>query len=172
VPRGARAPGLASVQHTGPVGPELLSLLACSAVLQRVLLAPSGVPLDVGRAQRLATTAQRRALAVRDGGCIIPACGCPHEGTDAHHVVPWSLGGATDLTNLVSLCPAHHQQVHSGVWAIEIIDGVPWVRPPAWVDPDRRLTRNTYHRHAAATRRIGQHLQLALDTHDHLNQSA
>jgi hypothetical protein len=159
--------GLAHVQHTGPVHPDLLAYLTCSPTLQRVLLAPSGAPLDVGRSHRLATTAQRRALAARDGGCVIPACGCPHEGTDAHHLVPWSRGGGTDLDNLVSLCPAHHQQVHAGVWTIEIIDGIPWARPPSWIDPQRRLTRNTFHRHATpTTQRLGQQLRLALDHHE------
>ncbi len=140
-----------------------LALLACSGTLQRVLLAPTGAPLDVGRTQRLATTSQRRALAARDGGCIIPACGCPHEGTDAHHLQPWSTGGATDLTNLVSLCPAHHQQVHAGIWDIQIHHGTPWTRPPTWIDPHRRPTRNTLHRHAREACRIGQQLRLALD---------
>jgi hypothetical protein len=158
--------GLAHVQHTGPVSADLLAMLSCTATLQRVLLAPSGAPLDVGRSQRLATPAQRRALAARDGGCVIPGCGCPHEGTDIHHLHAWSTGGSTDLENLVSLCPAHHQQVHAGTWQIRMIDGVPWVRPPHWVDPQRRLLRNPFHQHARAASRIGQQLQLALDDHD------
>jgi hypothetical protein len=159
----AQAAGLAHVQHTGPISAETLALLACSATLQRVLLAPSSAPLDVGRTHRLATPAQRRALAARDGGCVIPGCACPHEGTDAHHLIPWAAGGGTDLTNLVSLCPSHHQQVHSGLWTVQLIDGIPWARPPAWIDPHRRQTRNTFHRHADAAARIGQQLRLALD---------
>jgi hypothetical protein len=158
--------GLAHVQHTGPVSADLLAMLSCTATLQRVLLAPSGAPLDVGRSQRLATPAQRRALAARDGGCVIPGCGCPHEGTDIHHLHAWSTGGGTDLANRASLCPAHHQQVHAGTWQIRMIDGVAWVRPPHWVDPQRRLLRNPFHQHARAAGRIGQQLQLALDDHD------
>ena len=35
------------------------------------------IPLAVGRSARTATPAQRRALAARDQGCIIPGCGSP-----------------------------------------------------------------------------------------------
>uniref|UniRef100_UPI001179C001 HNH endonuclease signature motif containing protein n=1 Tax=Kineosporia sp. R_H_3 TaxID=1961848 RepID=UPI001179C001 len=137
--------------------------LACTATLTRVLLDPNGAPLDVGRAHRLATPAQRKALAARDGGCVIPACPVPHEGTDAHHLHAWEHGGRTDLHNLVSLCPNHHQQVHAGLWVIELLDGIPWVRPPSWIDPERRRTRNLHHQTHAAAQRIGQQLRLALD---------
>ena len=30
-----------------------------------------------------------------------------------HHIVFWSDGGATDLPNLLSLCPRHHHLIHS-----------------------------------------------------------
>jgi hypothetical protein len=128
-----------------------------------VLLDTNGAPLDVGRAHRLATPAQRKALAARDGGCVIPACPVPHEGTDAHHIEPWQQGGATDLGNLVSLCPRHHQEVHAGTWLVEMRDGIPWVRPPSWIDPERRRLRNLHHHTHIAAQRIGQQLRLALD---------
>ncbi len=35
---------------------------------------------------------------------------------DAHHVVHWSAGGATDLDNLVLLCRHHHRTLHTGHW--------------------------------------------------------
>ncbi|WP_143447966.1 HNH endonuclease signature motif containing protein [Kineosporia sp. R_H_3] len=158
-----RAAGFATLHRHGPIGAHLLAYLACTATLTRVLLDPNGAPLDVGRAHRLATPAQRKALAARDGGCVIPACPVPHEGTDAHHLQAWEHGGRTDLHNLVSLCPAHHQQVHAGLWAIELLDGIPWVRPPSWIDPQRRRTRNLHHQTHAAAQRIGQQLRLALD---------
>ncbi|MDQ4006595.1 MAG: HNH endonuclease [Actinomycetota bacterium] len=31
-----------------------------------------------------------------------------------HHTVHWVDGGHTDLDKLVSLCPRHHRNVHSG----------------------------------------------------------
>lgn len=150
--------GLATLHRHGPVDPALLAYLVCAATLQRVLVAPSGAPLDVGRAQRLATAAQRKALAVRDGGCVISGCTVPHEGTDAHHLRAWSAGGRTDLDNLVSLCPRHHQEVHAGTWHVTIRDGRVSVLRPRWADPARHWESNVYHRSNAPAQRFGEHL--------------
>jgi hypothetical protein len=151
-PRGGWGPGLARAQQGGPVHPETVGLLACSGLVRRVLLAPSGAVLDVGRAQRLASPAQKRALVARDGGCVVPGCAVPGEQCDVHHAVPWSAGGVTDLANLALVCPRHHTEIHEGTWALEVIAGMPWVRVPAWVHPDRPLLRNTVHRHAPVRR--------------------
>ena len=53
----------------------------------------SRVPLAVGRTERTATPAQRRVLAARDKGCIIPGCGVAAEACQVHHVTEWSAGG-------------------------------------------------------------------------------
>jgi hypothetical protein len=71
-------------------------------------------PLEVGRATRVVSAAQRTALAVRDGGCVAPGCDRPLAWCEAHHVRHWLHGGATDLGNLVLLCRAHHRAVHEG----------------------------------------------------------
>ena len=73
-------------------------------------------PLAVGRAFRLATPAQRTALAVRDGGCIL--CHRPASECQTHHLTDWADGGTTDLDNLVLLCWTHHRQVDLNRWAI------------------------------------------------------
>ena len=73
-------------------------------------------PLAVGRAQRFATRAQRTALAVRDGGCIL--CGRPPAECQTHHVTPWSEGGRTDLDELVLVCWSHHREVDLNRWRI------------------------------------------------------
>jgi hypothetical protein len=77
------------------------------------------IPLAVGRTSRSATAGQRRALAVRDRGCVMPGCDVPPEQCQSHHLHEWSAGGPTDLANLVSLCWAHHRQVDLGMWRIE-----------------------------------------------------
>ena len=59
------------------------------------------MPLDVGRAARTVTTAQTKALRVRDGGCVHPGCSRTAAYCDAHHVVHWADGGPTSLDNLV-----------------------------------------------------------------------
>lgn len=104
-----------------PTAAERISALAAA-------LFDTRIPLDVGRTQRTATPAQRRALAVRDGGCIIPGCGVPAEACQVHHLEEWADGGPTDLGNLASLCWAHHRQVDLGQWRIRPCD--PALRPP------------------------------------------
>src|SRR5690606_8183599 len=62
-----------------------------------------GEILDWGREKRLFTTAQRLALAERDGGCAM--CGLPPSMTKAHHLARWRRDtGPTDLSNGVLLC--------------------------------------------------------------------
>ncbi len=92
------------------------------------------IPLAVGRTARTATSAQRRALAARDRGCIIPGCGIPAEACQTHHVIDWASDGATDLPNLALLCWAHHRQVDLGMWTIVPVshdDPVPRPEPGA-----------------------------------------
>jgi hypothetical protein len=86
--------------------------LVCDAQVTPIRIDGDGQPLNVGRTQRLATTVQRKALAVRDGGCTHPGCRIGPQWCDAHHVVSWLDGGATDLDNLVLLCRRHHTDTH------------------------------------------------------------
>ena len=139
---GGPAAGLATVDQAGPVPAAFLARLVCDGVLRRVLLAPSGAVLDVGRAVRCATPAQRKVLAVRDGSCLVPGCRVPVSSCDIHHVISWLHGGPTDLANLVPLCGRHHTAVHAGIWQIRRRGDLPWVIPPSWVDPYRRPLRN------------------------------
>jgi hypothetical protein len=147
----------------GTLDPSVLARLGCDSPLYRVLLSTSGSVLEVGHAQRLVTSAQRKALAVRDGGCVVPGCGKPAGWCDAHHVIGWAAGGRTDLENLVLLCGRHHTAVHAGIWVIRIRDGIPWLIPPAWRDPDRVPLRNTTHEHYARALVEGRQLRLRLD---------
>lgn len=106
--------GTCFIEGHGAIEPATAQRLACTATLVGVLLDADGVPLHLGRAVRLATRAQRRALRVRDHGvCQFPGC---HQTShlDAHHLLPWSQGGPTDLDNLVLLCRRHHVAVHEG----------------------------------------------------------
>jgi hypothetical protein len=74
--------------------------------------------IDVGRAKRVISGPQRKALTVRDRGCIWPGCDRPASWTSGHHLVHWIRGGPTDLPNLVLLCYRHHWMVHEGDWQI------------------------------------------------------
>ncbi|MFZ5872046.1 MAG: HNH endonuclease signature motif containing protein, partial [Actinomycetota bacterium] len=134
-------------------------------VLQKVLLAPSGAVLDLGRTVRTATPAQRRALHARDRGCIWPGCTVPARWTDVHHVTAWIHGGATDVASLALLCGAHHAMVEHGHYRIVMIDGVPHVIPPPWIDAHQTPVANTYWRDQDRARHTGRQLALALDIH-------
>ncbi|WP_141867550.1 HNH endonuclease signature motif containing protein [Arthrobacter sp. SLBN-53] len=115
----------------GPVSRVTAELIGCDATLTSVIVDHSGVPLDVGRAERLFTPAIRKALAVRDGGCAHPGCGRPVSWCDAHHIQPWSAGGATSLGNGVLLCRLHHSLIHHGGWQVYLgRDRHPWFIPP------------------------------------------
>ena len=84
--------------------------------ISQALAATHAQPLAVGRSMRLATTYQRIALAVRDGGCLL--CHRPPAECQTHHVVDWAHGGRTDLDHMVLLCWAHHRQVDLNRWKI------------------------------------------------------
>ncbi|HWB72464.1 MAG TPA: DUF222 domain-containing protein, partial [Egibacteraceae bacterium] len=100
----------AALDRFGAVSGEAARRLACDAAVTRVVTAGASQVLDAGRATRVVSVAQRRALAVRDGGCV--GCRAPVAWCDAHHVVHWADGGATDVENLVLLCSGCHGAVH------------------------------------------------------------
>ena len=92
--------------------------LCCDTGVVQVNRHPSdGSILDVGRRTRTIPPSIRRALEVRDGGCVFPGCGLRF--TDGHHLRHWSDGGETKLDNLVLLCRFHHRKVHEGGWRVQ-----------------------------------------------------
>jgi Domain of unknown function (DUF222) len=99
--------------------PARYAHLLCDPVLHPLLVDQRQVPLALGLAVRLATPGQRRALAVRDGGCVFPGCDRPPGWCDAHHVIPSEQLGPTDLVNLAPLCRYHHGITHRRGWAME-----------------------------------------------------
>ncbi|WP_304119053.1 HNH endonuclease signature motif containing protein, partial [Mycolicibacterium bacteremicum] len=120
-----------SLGFGGPVSAATADLIACDSTLTNVIVDYSGVPLDVGRSERLFTPAIRKALGVRDGGCAHPGCGRPVSWCDAHHINPWSDGGTTSLDNGVLLCRLHHSLIHHGGWQVYLgRDRYPWFIPP------------------------------------------
>ena len=78
--------------------------LACTAKLIPAVLGGKSEVLDLGRAKRLYDTAQRRAMGLRDGGCRAEGCDIPAAWCEAHHLIPWSKGGKTDLADGLLLC--------------------------------------------------------------------
>lgn len=118
---------------------------ACDAKVVPAVFDTTGQPLFIGRAKRLATSAQRHALTLRDRGCAHPGCDRGPKWTSPHHVVPWSRGGSTDLDNLVLLCERHHRIAHHTGWEIRFRHGIPEFVPPPWLDRQRKPQRNVAH---------------------------
>ncbi len=129
----------ATVFGSGEAGallaPETARRIACDAGIVPVVLGKDGQVLDLGRRFRLFTSAQLRALWLRDGGCTFPDCRVPASWCDGHHLRHWADGGATDLENAALLCGRHHTIVHRKGYHGEIIDGqVEWVLIPGAYD--------------------------------------
>ena len=85
--------------------------------LAAALSASHPEPLALGRSVRIATSAQRRALAARDHGCAI--CGLPPADCQVHHVRAWADGGSTDIDDLSLLCWTHHRAVDLDRWRLD-----------------------------------------------------
>ncbi|MFD1248719.1 DUF222 domain-containing protein [Nocardioides ginsengisoli] len=86
--------------------------LACQAAIIPAVLGGNGEVLDLGRARRFHSRAQRRALRLRDRRCRGEGCTIPAAWTEVHHLAPWSQGGATDLDHAACLCSHHHHLIH------------------------------------------------------------
>ena len=111
---------------------------ACTSGVVPIVIDSRGDVIALGRETRLFTRRQRVALAARDGGCRFPGCERPPSWAEAHHIIPWSEGGATDLDNAVLLCRHHHLLLHNNGWAITRVDRQLHVVPPPEIDAGQR----------------------------------
>ena len=106
------AAGRAALEGGPALTPAQARRLACDAAVTAIVT-DRGAVLAQGRARRFATRAQRRALLMRDGGCVVPGCDETRiERLHAHHLRSWLAGGRTDVSNMVLLCDVHHGEVH------------------------------------------------------------
>ena len=131
------SPALATETLPGRIGPGRLRPLRRSDLRRH----------DLGRSQRQVSIRLREQLGVLDGErCRFPGC-TRRKRLHAHHVVYWSDGGGTDLSNLVLVCSRHHTLVHQVGFqlvlqadrrlSVSTADGVPLLHHPAlpWGDP-------------------------------------
>jgi hypothetical protein len=112
-----------TVAETGPgqaVPVEAIRQLCCEGDTIEVTIDRAGVVLDHGRARRVASAAQRRALRAMYRTCAHPGCDVGFAACDIHHVTPWQHGGRSDLSNLLPLCSRHHHNVHEGGWRLTL----------------------------------------------------
>ena len=112
--------------------------IACGAVIQRVALGAHGRIRRLGTEERVFNRHQRRAIALRDGGCIIPGCGVSAGWCEIHHVLDHAKGGPTHTDNGVLLCWFHHRFLDRSGWTIRMNRGVPEIKAPPWWDSSGR----------------------------------
>lgn len=108
-PEGA-PPGETQPRNEEAVDLDLINLIR--AKLPPALGGSARKILAAGRTVRLVPPHIRRALNVRDQGCVSPGCNRPPDRCHAHHVHHWVDGGPTDLSNLVLACAHHHHHWH------------------------------------------------------------
>lgn len=104
---------------------ETIRRWACLGTVAPVVTAADGSRVLLGHEIRLANRAQRRALRVLYRTCAL--CDTPFDHCRIHHVGWHTLGGLTDIENLLPLCDDHHHLAHEGGWVLHLA-------------PDRTLT--------------------------------
>ncbi len=85
----ASGEGTATMGFGATISAARARWLACDGRISRVVFGPDGVPLDVGREARLVSGSLRRAVELRDGGCVFTGCDAPAHWSDVHHLVHW-----------------------------------------------------------------------------------
>ncbi len=144
------------LENGTPLPARTLRQLACDAQVLPAIFSGPSVPLDLGRARRTASGSQRAALVARDKHCI--GCGAKASWCQAHHIVHWQDGGATNLDNMCLLCSRCHHKVHDQDWTVhKTPTGEYTLRRPlstAW--RPRHRTPNRYRRRSTRRRPIKQ----------------
>ncbi len=100
--------------------PASVARLLCEGRVTPVIVGANGTALDAGRTVRHANRAQRRALRAMYRSCAFGDCDVAFDRCEIHHVLPWEVGGPTDLANLLPLCSRHHHVVHDGGWQLQL----------------------------------------------------
>lgn len=103
----------ATLLDGSPLDAAAGSMVCCDTSSVAHTISESGEPLNLGRKTREWSTAQRRAISVRDGGCC-RFVGCGFAFDDIHHIKWWENGGSTDIDNGMGECRRHHRLLHSG----------------------------------------------------------
>ncbi|ROS27741.1 HNH endonuclease signature motif containing protein [Cellulomonas sp. PhB150] len=122
-----------------PLSMDATVQLACAGTIQRIALDDLGAVVGLWSPERCFTGQQRRAIALRDGGCVIPGCQVPAGWCEVHHITPHKDDPeGTHTSNGCLLCWYHHRTIETSGWEIRTRNGIPEVRAPAWL---RALTR-------------------------------
>jgi hypothetical protein len=119
-----------------PISFGAVKQFICTGGTQNIRFDSDGRIIELGSPQRCFTPAQRKAITLRDGGCIIPGCDIPPDWTEIHHVIPDAEGGPTHTDNGVLLCWYHHRSIETSGWQVRMRKGAPEVKAPPWIQWD------------------------------------
>ncbi|WP_311469624.1 DUF222 domain-containing protein [uncultured Actinomyces sp.] len=109
--------------RSAPIPGVAARALAAGGTWRRIVTDPlSGAVLDVGRRRYRPPAALADLVRARDRACTHPGCEIPARRCDLDHIRPWAAGGTTCLTNLTSLCQAHHRLKHTPGWSLTRAD--------------------------------------------------
>jgi hypothetical protein len=108
----------ATLAGHGHIGPHLLMYFMCVSDFTAFLMKAGdghrqAQVLNAGTSRYQPNMLQRRSVLARQNGvCATP--GCRHTHLEVHHVIWWSMGGRTDLDQLIGLCTRCHHLLHAG----------------------------------------------------------
>ncbi|HVW39794.1 MAG TPA: DUF222 domain-containing protein, partial [Amycolatopsis sp.] len=143
-PNTSAASGYAVTSYGTLIPVDELLRRAGEANIIPVILNDTGGIMAYGRSRRLASPAQRRALAARDGGCVRPGCTAPADWCQVNHIQRWEHGGRTNIGEMVLVCPFDHDELDRGASIVMINGRAHWIEPP-WLDPAQTPRLNTAH---------------------------
>jgi hypothetical protein len=119
----------------GPIPPSMARRLIADGAdsFHRVLIDPrDGAPLEIGRTSYRIPRPLRQWLRLRDGKCPFPGCNNPSLDNEADHLLAWTGGGTTGISNLGQPCRKHHGLKHTSAWRPT---GASKDHPPGWISP-------------------------------------
>jgi hypothetical protein len=126
---------------------DVLKLAADANLFLGVFDGATGSAMDLFRARRTASVAQRLMLILRDGGCTKPSCTVPAYGSQVHHAArDWADDGQTNVDEMGLACGPDNRSVGPNGWTTRMNDqhDVEWIPPPHLDTGQTRV--NDYHR--------------------------
>jgi hypothetical protein len=82
--------------------------------IRKVVVDDAGVPLAMGRRQRLFTGAAREAVMLQSTRCVAAGCDVPVRRCQADHLRDWQHDGLTEPSNGAPLCGRHNRLKNTG----------------------------------------------------------
>ncbi|MEX2561625.1 MAG: DUF222 domain-containing protein [Nitriliruptoraceae bacterium] len=123
--------GIAEIERVGPVPFGEVRRLLADAGVARLLVDPDGLPVEAGPEVRTVPAALRRAIVLRDQGCIARSCSIPARWCQVAHLAqPFHQDGQLSPDNAALMCHHHHRQFDLHGWRIQWHASQPRLVPP------------------------------------------